>query len=227
MPNLSQPPGFYFSGQFEQGLLDMSDRPIACVTWLVMAIVLLLVMKKSMRIYDSGDPSVEYHIGELMVLPYTLTLKRRPQRSSDRPAHSGYEEEVRSATKSITIPTQSEDSSPNLINRQNNTHEPKPTVRHSQTSTRKDSNLITIRIEMPSNYGFRSWPYYEVILESVAVGIYLYATFVLTSTLFLNADKAMWFAVVMALCLSGVRVLCMCQGPVLTEVKKSSREITA
>ena len=45
------------------------------------------------------------------------------------------------------------------------------------------------------------------MIETIAVGIYLYATFVLTSLLFLNADKAIVYATVMAICLSVVRIL--------------------
>ena len=66
---------------------------------------------------------------------------------------------------------------------------------------------MTIRIVMPSSFGFRSWKWYETIIETTAVGIYLYATFVLTSLLFLNADKASGYATVMAICLSLVRIL--------------------
>ena len=69
------------------------------------------------------------------------------------------------------------------------------------------SNCVTIRIVMPSNFGFRSWRWYEAIIETIAVGIYLYATFVMTSLLFLNADKAIVYATVMAICLSVVRIL--------------------
>lgn len=70
-----------------------------------------------------------------------------------------------------------------------------------------DSKCVTIRITMPSNFGWRSWRWYEAVIETMAVGIYLYATFVLTSLLFLNADKTIGYATVMAVCLSGVRVL--------------------
>lgn len=166
-------------------------------------------MSKSLRIYHSEDQSVEYHVGELMALPYTQSLKRQPRRPGDLLAHPGHEEEIELAATH----TQSEDSSSNLINRH------KPTVRRCYTSVPNESNLITIRIVMHSDCGLRSWRTYEAFLESMAVGIYLYATFVLTSTLFLNADHAMWFSVVMALFLSAVRILCAFQGPVLTRVR--------
>lgn len=66
---------------------------------------------------------------------------------------------------------------------------------------------MTIRIAMPSSLGWRSWRSYEAVIGTMAVGVYLYATFVLTSLLFLNADKAIDYATVMAICLSLVRIL--------------------
>ena len=80
-------------------------------------------------------------------------------------------------------------------------------IRRSDTSVAYGSNCVTIRVVMPSNFGFRSWRWYEALIETTAVGIYLYATFVLTSLLFLNADKAIVYATVMAICLSVVRIL--------------------
>ena len=80
-------------------------------------------------------------------------------------------------------------------------------MRRRDTSVPHGSNCVTIRMAMPSNFGLRSWRWYEALIETTAVGIYLYATFVLTSLLFLNADKAIIYATVMAICLSVVRIL--------------------
>lgn len=81
------------------------------------------------------------------------------------------------------------------------------TTSRANTIATYGKDCVTVRITMHSNFGFRSWRCYETIIECLAVGIYLYATFVLTSTLFLNADHAIEYATVMALCLSGVRIL--------------------
>ena len=43
----------------------------------------------------------------------------------------------------------------------------------------------------------------------VSVEIYLYATFVLTNTQFLNAEKAIQYAIVVVISLSIIRVLTM------------------
>ncbi|KAL8983563.1 MAG: hypothetical protein Q9177_004944, partial [Variospora cf. flavescens] len=74
------------------------------------------------------------------------------------------------------------------------------TIQRSDTiSVPRGSNCVTIRITMPSSFGLRSWRWYEAAIETMAVGVYLYATFVLTSLLFLNADNAIVYATVMAL----------------------------
>lgn len=80
------------------------------------------------------------------------------------------------------------------------------TQRQLESAPYKET-FITVRIEMHSNSGLRSWGCYDTIVECLAVGIYLYATFVLTSTLFLNADKAIVFATVMSVSLGGVKIL--------------------
>ena len=70
------------------------------------------------------------------------------------------------------------------------------------TSTTEAVLALPFAIAMPSNFWFRSWRWYEAIIEMVFVGTYLYAIFVLTSTQFLNNDIAMEYATVMAVPLS-------------------------
>lgn len=52
-----------------------------------------------------------------------------------------------------------------------------------------------------------SWRWFESTIEALAVGAYLYATFVLTSSLFLSGEQAMIYATVMILSLSAIRIL--------------------
>jgi len=52
-----------------------------------------------------------------------------------------------------------------------------------------------------------SWRWFESTIEALAVGVYLYATFVLTSSLFLSGEQAMLYATVMILSLSAIRIL--------------------
>jgi hypothetical protein len=53
----------------------------------------------------------------------------------------------------------------------------------------------------------RAWEYYEAGIETLAVGIYLYATFVLTSSVFVSGETGITYMTVMVVCLSLIRVL--------------------
>lgn len=64
--------------------------------------------------------------------------------------------------------------------------------------------MFIITITMHTDH---SWSWYETIIETLAVGIYLYATLVLTSILFLNGQQAIVYTVVMILSLSVIRIL--------------------
>ena len=66
---------------------------------------------------------------------------------------------------------------------------------------------IVLAISMPDEMGIRSWRWYEATIETLAVGVYLYATFVLTSTQFLSGNTGLTFVTIMALCSSVVRIL--------------------
>jgi len=52
-----------------------------------------------------------------------------------------------------------------------------------------------------------SWGWFETMIETMAVGIYLYATFVLSSSMFLSGEQAIIYATIMILGLSAIRVL--------------------
>jgi len=69
------------------------------------------------------------------------------------------------------------------------------------------AHCITVRVVMPTNSGVRSWRTLETFVEVIAVGIYLYATFVLMSLVFFTAQRAIVFATQMAICISFVRVI--------------------
>lgn len=53
----------------------------------------------------------------------------------------------------------------------------------------------------------QSWRWFEAIIEALAVGIYLYATFVLTSSLFIDGNASIVYMTTMVLCLSAIRIL--------------------
>ena len=96
-------------------------------------------------------------------------------------------------------------------------HKPNDSTRHRGIVRKELGNAdetspherptFTIRIEMPFETGIRSWRFYEAIIETLAVGIYLYATFVLTSLMFLSGSEAILYACVLILSLAVVRLL--------------------
>jgi len=79
------------------------------------------------------------------------------------------------------------------------------TAANSQTDPSQPTIVLTI--SMPGEMGIRSWRWYEATIETLAVGVYLYATFVLTSTQFLSGNTGLAFVTIMALCSSVVRIL--------------------
>ena len=159
-------------------------------------------MMESIHIYNPAEPSLVYSIFGLVSLPYTCTLKHDSEPEPQFSALSSHGEEMETITTSY-----SPSSSLPFGRRRQGLPLLPLTSRRSETSLLQGSNCVTIRIVMPSNFGFRSWRWYETLIETLSVGIYLYATFVLTSLLFLNADKAIEYSTVMAICLSVIRVL--------------------
>ncbi|KAI9784561.1 MAG: hypothetical protein M1839_001783 [Geoglossum umbratile] len=178
--------------------------PIACMTWLILSFALLHLMKESIQIYHAQNPSIKYTIWELLSLPYSFDSKILSERQTSLSALPSHRGEVK-ATIADVIET--ENGSHDLIHQQHQISPPILTMERSGTTLLYGDHCVAIRIVMPSNLGLRSWRCYEAIVEASAVGIYLYATFVLTSTLFLNADKAMIYATIMTLCLSAVRIM--------------------
>ena len=184
--------------------------------WLVIAVVLLHFMQESISIYNHADPSVKYSILSLMALPYTVSHDYSWEPNPYRSAFPSNREEetdmVSTSASGVSCPSH-RTFSPTVAPQQceESASSPKAMTMTNQrsdtASAPQGSNCVTVRITMPSNFGWRSWRCYETVIETIAVGIYLYATFVLTSLLFLNADRAIGYATVMALCLSAVRIL--------------------
>ena len=78
-----------------------------------------------------------------------------------------------------------------------------PKVPSSQVSNKLEAHFgVTITMRHDS-----SWAWYESIIEALAVGIFLYATFVLTSSLFLTGEQAIIYASVMILSMSSIKLL--------------------
>lgn len=180
-------------------------RPIACVIWLVVALILVFLMKESVEVYDGHGRKLDYSMMDLICVPYvSIPKKSAPPLSINNTAN-----ESGLATLDI-VHTGNTGQSPSPLNPSQAQSRSTPSTQatsRSDTIQAYNSSYIRVCITMPTNFGFRSWRCYEAVIEPLALGIYLYATFVLTSIVFLNADKAIVYATVMTTCLSAVRVL--------------------
>ena len=176
------------------------------MTWLIFAVALLLFLKDTIEIYHSHSDIRTLSIWGLLTFPYVNASRGELQGNNKPYTESVHGEQFGSVAM---VDTRSEIGSLTDINRKYSPSDIVPLRQRSETYILDDANYITLRIKMPSNCGIRSWRTYEAFIETAAVGIYLYATFVLTSTLFLNADIAMAFSTAATLCLSGVKILCI------------------
>jgi hypothetical protein len=165
-------------------------------------------MKESMEIYDGYGRRLNYSIWDLMCVPYRFTPKE-PTPHVTILSTVSTTEEAKPGTESTLETVLPIDSPTDHVNRYvlDRSSAPGCSTNRSDTIASYEGNYIRTCITMPSNFGIRSWRWYEAIVESLAVGLYLYATFILTSTVFLNADRAIIYSTVMTVCLSATRVL--------------------
>ncbi|KAI9756644.1 MAG: hypothetical protein M1815_003185 [Lichina confinis] len=69
----------------------------------------------------------------------------------------------------------------------------------------EDNNeMLIVRVEFPNE---TSWRWWNTFIQAIAVGVYLYATFVLGSTLFLTGYESILYCVCMVLSLSAIRIM--------------------
>jgi hypothetical protein len=166
----------------------------------------MFLLKEKLTIHNAEDPSIKYSIWKLMTLPYTLDMKptsippsarsQLPETTKD--ALAGAQE---TAAETVRTTTYSVD----IVQLDGKDTKRVPLAR-TETYLGYGEHCITVQIVMPSNFGVRSWRTLETTIEVLAVGIYLYATFVLMSLSFFTAERAIVFATQMAICLSFVRL---------------------
>ncbi|KAJ4287194.1 hypothetical protein N0V90_012592 [Kalmusia sp. IMI 367209] len=183
--------------------------PIACMIWLLIAVGLVVLMKESMEVYDGFGHKLNYGMLDLLKVPYDFTPKRDSHDVAHPPVHPSLNEAKPEGGPSALMEVETDESSVTQIRREapERSAPSNHSANRSGTIALYEGAYVRVCITMPSNFGFRSWRCYEAVIEVLAVGIYLYATFVLTSTLFLNADRAIVYSTVMTVCLSAVRVL--------------------
>jgi hypothetical protein len=199
-------PTYYPHPETVELISNHTTRPLGCMSWLVVATMLVLLMKESIEIYDGFDRKLEYNIWSLWCIPYSFTPSVAPPQQLmllSPVSTNGSIKRSGSMMDPLHSPGSDRTNHP-LMQRPGM---PGRHLNRSDTVMTYTGNYIRICITMPSNFGLQSWRWYEAIVESMAVGLYLYATFVLTSTVFLNADRAMIYSTITTLCLIATRVL--------------------
>ncbi|MCJ1249325.1 hypothetical protein MMC30_006548 [Trapelia coarctata] len=169
--------------------------PVACVGWLLIALALLYALTKKIEIRYSEDPPNAYpprNQLDLVLLPYRTPRPRHP--AHDRVPLQDMDRTVSSQSTTSRINKGVVNASLAL------TPASMPQVHFPGVS----GPVFYVNIIM--RYG-DSWRWFESTIEALAVGVYLYATFVLTSSLFLSGEQAMLYATVMILSLSAIRIL--------------------
>jgi hypothetical protein len=183
-----------------------NTRPVACIMWLMVAVATMYIMKEKIIIHNAENSTVTYSIWQLMTLPYTLDMKcssqTRDKQSSPLPKTTKDPMPSQGTTPdTIQVATCSVD----VIEVDGKDVERVP-ISRTETYLSYGEYCITVKVIMPSEFGLRSWRTFETFIEVMAVGIYLYATFVLMSLVFFTAQRAIVFATQMAICLSFVRM---------------------
>ncbi|KAL9117363.1 MAG: hypothetical protein Q9187_006101 [Circinaria calcarea] len=156
--------------------------PMACLLWLVIAIALLHVLAENIQITYSGDsPGVRRTRLDLILLSYRTP---RAKVSTDGALEMTFSQAPKSKAyaKPVTHPTTPLPNAPDKVS--------------------EPHFMLTIKMRTET-----SWDWFESTIEALAVGVYLYATFVVTSSLFLSGTQAILYATVMILSMSAIRVL--------------------
>jgi hypothetical protein len=177
--------------------MHSSYRPFACVVWLLLSLLILWAM--------SGTISVDLHFHDEVRPLSLLQLMMLPYRSS-----SHVTQHYMDLGKKKDPPSGKKTASPNTTSgpMTSLTTPLSPVSKANAGNTDSaDRPKIVLAITMPHEMGIRSWRWYEATIETLAVGVYLYATFVFTSCQFLSGNTGLTFVTIMALCSSIVRIL--------------------
>ena len=96
----------------------ISSGQIACITWLLMAVILLYLMKQPVHISNPADPAVEYRSRTLMAFPYIVTLSHSSAKYPQIAAQPSHTEKMEPATMSSSAVIQLNNGSSDSIQRQ-------------------------------------------------------------------------------------------------------------
>jgi hypothetical protein len=180
------------------------DRPIACFVWLLIAVALLHIIAQKMEITFSEDsPGTRRSRLDLLLLPYRTPHAIREERNSIKkqspvPTPNALE----TSDKQVPILASNTREPDDFAINESRRLSPHSLTRSFSSQTFLDPHF-TITITMRHE---NHWGWFEAAIETLAVGLYLYATFVLTSSLFLSGEQAIIYATVMVLSLGAIRV---------------------
>jgi hypothetical protein len=177
-------------------LMHTSYRPFTCIFWLLLSLSILWAMSESI--------SVDLHFKDKVRTISILQFMMLPYRSS-----SHVTQHYMDLGKTANVPIGTKAASPDTGSEPTaSTGSPSPVTTSSVGNPDpEDRPKIVLTIALPHETGIRSWRWYEAIIETLAVGVYLYATFVFTSCQFLSGNTGLTFVSIMALCSSLVRIL--------------------
>lgn len=182
------------------------QRPMAGVVWLAIAVALLRFFSKKIEIsFLSDRPYTGQSNVSLIMLPYRSSARHSLETELKQGLADGRAREVLTDSQKTRLP-KSPRSWP-LTNASPDLASIPLDGREFHTSDTTQTATFAVRIEMRSENGLFSWRFYEACIETLAVGLYLYATFVLTSTLFLSGEEAIIYACVLILSMASVRLL--------------------
>ncbi|KZP30841.1 hypothetical protein FIBSPDRAFT_814637 [Athelia psychrophila] len=206
--------------------------PMACILWLALSCLALYCMAKDIEIKLDDQPRTFW---EILILPYRFSPTSPsslynpfaptfpvPQLPMDSPTSTGFSEprpvmdnRWASSEQQMTRDVYGHPPSPNQLIPQRRPILPdqlSPATakfRHESYATARTAvgltaQSFTVTIKMRKE---AFWQFYEAGIETVAVGVYLYATIVLGSILFLTGQTGIEYTVLMVLSLAVIRIV--------------------
>ncbi|KAH9950173.1 hypothetical protein B0H21DRAFT_785958 [Amylocystis lapponica] len=165
--------------------------PAACLMWLVMGMGGLHALSEDIDTDIDGEPVAWYTIPRL---PYIYRKS-----------------ELGNAERKYLV-EEDGDGRPDIPTEYERTFEPnrRPASRmeggHGQEIGVREGRMSLLTVRIRTRHP-AMWGWYEATLETIAVGIYLYATIVLGSILFLTGQQGIEYTVSMVLSLSAIRIV--------------------
>lgn len=158
--------------------------PVACVVWWVGSVGSLYGMVRKVDVFRKSDHAPTPWRA-LLMMGYVALRKQNTKTPDPQLAVQHTDRKPHNATGIRTGPVHS-------------------TIPDIDNNDRDGFDTIIVSVELNSEAHLR-WS--NTAVQTVAVGIYLYATFVLSSSLFLTGQEAILYAVGMTLSLSAVRIM--------------------